>query len=239
MKTVSEAKKLARSLVSVSRKLGQKSVALLTDMSQPLGEAVGSSVEIIESIEALKGNWKDDLKQVTYYLGAEILIMAGVCQNYQAAFRLLAEVNSNGSALNKFREMVLAQGGEVRVTGDYGLLPQAQQKVPVLAEKDGYVSKILTEHIGLLAISIGAGRKSKEDKIDHPAGFLIKRKIGEKVKKGEVLAEVCTNELSRAREVGQELKRCFVISRQKTTKVKRILFRVKGNFIWPVREIEV
>lgn len=239
MKKISEAKKLAKSLISVGSKFNKKIVAVLTDMSEPLGETVGNSLEVIEAIEALKGNWPPDLKLVTYFLGGEMLIMAGKCKNYRQGYELLSKANSDGSGLEKFRQMVELQQGDLRIVEDYSRLPQARAKLGVLSDKSGYVREIQTERIGRLAIELGAGRRTKEDIIDHSAGFLIKKKIGEAVSKNELLAEIHTNDLKRGEEVAGQLKECLVISAKPVRRPSKILYRMTASSSWAVKDIEM
>ncbi len=226
MKSLPEAKSLARSLLSVGQKFNKEMTAVLTDMSEPLGKAVGNSLEIIESIEALKGNWSRDLKQVTYFLGAEMLIMAKKCRDYTEACQILEEVNLNGAALERFGQMVRLQGGNVNAIDDYSKLPQAKVMLEVKSDKRGYIHRIETERIGLLAIEIGAGRKRKEDVIDHAAGFIFLKKIGDKVERGEILAEIHCNEKALAEKVVESLKECFHIQNKAAKRPKKILYRI-------------
>lgn len=236
MKELSQAGTLAKSLISIGRKFNRKSIAILTDMSEPLGEAVGNSLEVIEAIEALKGKWKGDLKQVTYFLAAEMLIMAGRCKSLREGFGLLQKANSDGSGLTKFREMVRAQEGDLKVVEDYSRFPQATCKLEVFSKREGYIKEIQTEQIGLLAIQVGAGRKMKEDRIDRSAGFLIKKKIGEAVKRNELLAELYTNDSSKGREVASELVECFRLTKQPVKPRRKILYRITADSVSEVKE---
>ena len=239
MKELSQARRLAQSLISIGRKFNKKSIAILTDMSEPSGEAVGNSLEVIEALEALKGKWKEDLKQVTYFLAAEMLIMAGRCKNHKESFGLLKKANSDGSGLAKFRELVRAQGGEPKMVEDYSRLPQATCRLEVISKRDGYVKEIQTEQIGFLAIKLGAGRMKKEDQIDHSAGFLIKKKIGEVVKKSELLVELYTNDSSKGEEVASELVECFGITKLPVKPRRKILYRITADSISKAKDLNL
>jgi len=229
MKTLSQARALARSLISIGTKFKKKMTAILTDMSEPLGQTVGNSLEVVEAIEALKGNWQPDLKKVTYFLGAEMLILAGKCKSYPQAYQLLNKANQDGTALDKFQQMLKRQGGETGIIDDYSKLPQAKVQYQVQSARRGYLKEIQTEQIGWLAIEIGAGRKSKEDQIDPAAGFVIRKKIGERVQKGEVLAEIHCQYLKLAEKIGEQLKKCFVVSQSRSQRPKKILRRLTSH----------
>jgi pyrimidine-nucleoside phosphorylase len=181
--------------------LGKKVVALVTDMSETLGEAVGNAVEVVEAIEALKGRWRPDLEEVTLALGDEMLVMAGLATNSDQARRLLLRALSQGLGLDKFRQMVEAQGGDPRVVDDYGLLPQPACRVEVRAESAGFVRKIDALQVGLAGVRLGVGRQDLDSRIDHSAGFLFKKKVGDRVAKDDVVAEVLGSDETKVREV--------------------------------------
>jgi len=229
MKTVPQARALARSLIAIGKKFKKKMTAVLTDMSEPLGQTVGNSLEVVEAIEALKGNWQPDLKEVTYFLGAEMLILAGKCKSYPQAYQMLYKANQDGSALETFRQMVKLQGGDTGIIEDYSRLPQTEAKYEVQSAKRGFIKEIRTELIGWLAIEIGAGRKRKEEQIDHAAGFVIRKKIGEQVQKGEVLAEIHCPDQKLAERIGEQLKKCFVVSQSPAKKPKKIIRRITAG----------
>jgi pyrimidine-nucleoside phosphorylase len=229
MKTASQARALARSLISIGKKFKKKMTAVLTDMSEPLGQTVGNSLEVVEAIEALKGNWQPDLKEVTYFLGAEMLILAGKCKSYPQAYQMLYKANQDGSALETFRQMVKLQGGDTGIIEDYLKLPQAKVKYETQSARRGYIKEIQADQIGWLAIEIGAGRKRKEDQIDPAAGFVIRKKIGERVQKGEVLAEIHCPDQKLAERIGEQLKKCFVVSQSPAKKPKKIIRRITAG----------
>ena len=204
-----DARRLAATMIAIGKGMGKEVVALLTNMDQPLGRAVGNAVEVIEVIEALKGRWEPDLKQVTLELGARMLVMAG--KTTRASHALMRRALCSGDALARFREMVKAQGGDVRVIDDYARLPQARLNLKAVAPHSGFVQAMDTQRIGMLSVRLGAGRAKKEDAIDPAVGFWFRRRLGEPVKRGEVLAEVLANDRRLGQEIARELVTCFKI----------------------------
>jgi pyrimidine-nucleoside phosphorylase len=205
MSRTAQARQLARTMIAIGTQLGKKVVALVTDMSEPLGEAVGNSVEVVEAIEALKGRWQHDLAEVTLALGEEMLVMAGIAKDPAHARRLLMRALSRGLGLEKFRQMVRAQGGDPKVVDDYRLLPQPAYRVGVCAASAGFVRSMDALRVGLLGVELGIGRQNLDSKIDHSAGFLFRRKVGEKVAKAEVIAEVLGSNEAKVKEAASRL----------------------------------
>lgn len=184
-----DAKRLARTMIRIGKRFGIRVKAVMTDMASPLGVCVGNSLEVIETIEALKGRGSPDLMQVTFVLGEMMLGLARI----RGGRKLLAEKIASGAALEKFREVVRGQGGDAGVIDDYTRLPVSRRRWPVKAMKSGYVAAIDTYRIGVLATELGAGRLKKEDRIDPSCGFRIFKKIGDRVRKEEKLAEVMSD----------------------------------------------
>ena len=206
MKTVPEARELAAAMVAVGRLMGRRMVALLTDMSQPLGRAVGNALEVEETIAILRGQSSEpDLLEVTLALGREMLLMAGAAADAEAADRLLRERLASGAAWAKFQEMVAAQGGDLSRP-----LPRARFQTPAAAARGGYVQAIDSERIGWAAIALGAGRRVASDAVDHAVGFTGLAKVGDRVEPGHVLALVHHNS-ERADAVVAETVACFTI----------------------------
>ncbi len=185
MRQTKDAKALAKSLIQTAKRFKKKSVALITDMNQPLGKAVGHSNEIIESIETLKGRGPKDLTDLSLTLAAHMIHLAGIEKTFERALRKANDMVTSGAALNEFRKLLLSQGGDDRVIDDYSLLPQALLKTDVVSPKNGYIKMFKNDQIGLLLIDLGGGRKTKSDIIDHAVGFSFHKKIGDHVKKGE------------------------------------------------------
>ncbi len=184
-----DAKQLAQTMISIGRRCGMKVKAVMTGMNSPLGQYVGNSLEVIESIEALKGRGSRDLMEVTYALGESMLRLARI----KGGRALLREKVASGAALGKFRDIIRHQGGDVSVIEDYLRLPVSRRHWPVKAPKSGFIAAVDTYRIGLLATELGAGRLKKEDRIDPGCGFRIYKKVGDRVRKEEKLAEVISD----------------------------------------------
>ena len=187
MRTTKDAKILAKSLITTSKRFKKKAVALITDMNQPLGNTVGHSHEIIESIETLKGNGPKDITDISIALAAHMIHIAGIEKTFDKAHKKALEMVSSGKALKEFRKLLRSQGGDERVIDDYSLLPQATETTIVPAPKSGFIKMFENAKIGLLLIELGGGRKTKSDKIDFGVGFTFHKKIGDQVKKGEAI----------------------------------------------------
>lgn len=190
MRTQKDARLLAKSLIATSKRFKKKAVALITDMNQPLGNEVGHSNEIIESIETLKGNGPKDLTDISIALAAHMIQIGGVEKTFAKAEARAREMIRSGKALSEFEKLLRAQGGNTKVIHDYSLLPMASTKTVIPAPKSGFIKMFDNTKIGLLLIELGGGRKSKEDKIDHGVGFTFHKKIGDQVKKGEPIFTV-------------------------------------------------
>lgn len=226
MKDEKRAISLAQTLIQVGKRLKKKMVALITDMNEPLGEAVGNSLEVIESIEALKGNFQKDLMEVTFALGSCMLILGKRVKRFEKAKEILNQAIREGKALEKFRQMIERQRGESRVIDNYDLLPKAQFEILVKSPKSGYVKTIDTKKIGLAAVELGAGRERKEDKINHSVGFLIKKKVGDYVKNGDVIAKVLANDKNKAEVAKEKILSAYEINRTKSKRLKKTLYLV-------------
>lgn len=194
MKNVEDARELANAMVKIGNSTGKKTVAMLTDMDQPLGCAVGNALEVIEAIETLKGNGPEDFKTLCLELATEILLMSGAVNTKEEAKKIIHEKIKSGEALNKLKEMIAWQGGDTNVINDYSIFAHAKNIVQVKSIKSGYVSKIHTLEIGNAAGMLGAGRSRKDDIIDMAVGVKVFKKVGDKVNKGDVLAEIHAND---------------------------------------------
>jgi pyrimidine-nucleoside phosphorylase len=187
MRTPKQARDLAKSLIHTSKRFKKKAVALITDMNQPLGNAVGHSHEIIESIETLKGKGPKDLTELSVILAAHMIHIAGVEKTFAKALKKAQLMLSSGKALEEFRKLLTSQGGDARVVDDYSLLPQATATTEVRAPRKGFIKMFNNEQIGLLLIELGGGRKMKSDIINFDVGFIFSKKIGDAVKKEDVI----------------------------------------------------
>jgi pyrimidine-nucleoside phosphorylase len=189
MKTADDARVLARTMVELCRSTGRDCAALLTSMDAPLGSAVGNAVEVRESIDVLRGGGPADVRELTLQLGVEMLLFGGMRGAVAARARLEAAL-SDGSALRRFAEVIEAQGGDARVIDDPSRLPQPRCKRDFLAPRSGVVTAVDAEQVGLAAVELGAGRARKEDSVDPAAGLLLRKRVGEAVRAGEVVAEL-------------------------------------------------
>ncbi|MBN2379768.1 thymidine phosphorylase [candidate division WOR-3 bacterium] len=207
MKKEKDSEELAETIISVTERFGVRTRAVLSDMSQPLGRAVGNALEVAEAIECLGGKGPDDLRRLVLELAAQMLILAGRSED-QAAKETRDALDS-GKALVKFREMVAVQGGNPRIADDCSLLPGAGFKIQVRADKDGIVQNIDTYRLGMLGVQLGAGRRTKKDIIDPGAGFTIEKKTGDRVQTGEEIATVHANDENKGQKIARELSDCF------------------------------
>jgi pyrimidine-nucleoside phosphorylase len=194
MKEKSRARELAAAMVAIGAAMGKPTRALLTAMDQPLGRAVGNSVEVIESIEALKGRGPADLMEVTFALGTQMLLIGKAAAKRSDAQRRLEQAIADGSALARFRELVAAQGGDVGVIDDYSRLPAAKLIREVRAPKSGYVVQVDPMAVAQAALLLGAGRATAEATVDHAVGITNLAKIGERVRRNDRLCTVHAND---------------------------------------------
>ncbi|SFD00564.1 pyrimidine-nucleoside phosphorylase [Clostridium uliginosum] len=205
MKTFENAKELATAMVSIGKNVGRNTVAVISDMDQPLGLAVGNALEVKEAIDTLKGNGPDDLLELCLTLGSNMVVLAKKAETVEEARKMLLKVIEDGSALRKLKEFIAAQGGNPEQVENPELLPKAKYVVEVKSEVEGYVSKIDSEHIGLIAMELGAGRATKEDKIDLAVGIVLNKKRSDKVSKGETLAYIHANDESKIEKAGKDI----------------------------------
>ena len=224
MKNMEDAEKLAEAMVRVAQLAGRKCSAVLTDMNMPLGLTVGNSLEVIEAIETLKGNGPADLMEVVIALSAEMLRLAGKGTEQECAEMARDALNS-GRALAKLAEMIELQGGNSQVINDYSLFKRAEFKQEVYAEQDGIISGISCEKTGLISLSLGAGRKTKESDIDFSAGIRFARTVGDEVCKGDLLATVYSSSECDINAAAKELAGVFSYGTEKISekKVKKII----------------
>lgn len=194
MKDIESARKLAKNMVKIGNSFGVKTVAAVTDMNEPLGMAVGNSLEVIESIDVLKGKGPDDLTEITLYLGALMLKVAGIETDIEKGEKKLKQLIGNGAALKKFKEMIQLQGGNANVVEKQSLLPLSRFDINVFSKNEGYIQSMDAEAIGTASMILGAGRKTMDSTLDPAAGILLKKKTGDFVKKDEALCTFCTSD---------------------------------------------
>ncbi|EJV68752.1 pyrimidine-nucleoside phosphorylase [Bacillus mycoides] len=193
MKTDEDAKRLAEAMVRIGNNVGRNTMAVISDMSQPLGEAIGNALEVQEAIDTLQGKGPKDLEELCLTLGSQMVYLAGQASSLEDAREKLIEVMNNGKALEAFKTFLSAQGGDASVVDDPSKLPQAQFKIEVEAKEDGYVSEIVADEIGTAAMLLGAGRATKESEIDLAVGLMLRKKVGDSVKKADSLVTIYAN----------------------------------------------
>lgn len=194
MKAEEDAKALAREMVTIGKNAGKKMFAVVSDMDQPLGHAVGNTLEVKEAIDTLNGKGPEDFVELCLTLGSYMLVAGGLAGTPEEAQKKLRTVIEDGSALDKLAEFVNAQGGEPEAVYHYDLLPGAKIIEDIAAEESGYISGIQCEEIGICSLLLGGGRETKESRIDLSVGLVLKKKVGDYVQKGEALAEIHAND---------------------------------------------
>ena len=216
METEVEARQLAELMIQVARGLGKDCVALLTDMNQPLGCAVGNALEVVEAFEALRGQGPDDFITLNRELAAEMLVLGDAAASVEEGRTKVDELIASGAALEKMREIITAQSGDARVLDDYSLLPTARHQRPVLAGRTGYVQTIDTEAIGRASMLLGAGRLRLDSKIDLSVGLTIAARIGDRVDADTPLALMHFNDAARADNAGAVILAAYEIGAEPT-----------------------
>jgi len=215
MKTLEDSKALAREMVDIGNGAGRKTIATITDMDQPLGNAIGNALEVKEAIDALKGCAPKDYTELVYAFAEEFLLATEMAKDKESAHRMVEEKISSGAALDKMAEFIEAQGGNKEDVYHPENLPKAAHTAEILATADGYVSKIQCEEIGLCAMLLGGGRAKKEDVIDPAVGFILHKKKGDAVKAGESLATMHYNGDAFPEEVQKRFLEAYTISVEK------------------------
>lgn len=193
MKNLEDARRLAKTMVRIGALANRQTMAVISDMSQPLGEAIGNSLEVVEAIETLQGEGPADLLEMCYVLGSQMVVLAKKADTLVAARQMLEESLTSGKALAKFKEMIQNQGGDVTVVDHPERLLSAAYQIPVFAKQTGVVTKLVANELGIAAMMLGAGRKTKDEAIDHAVGLKLHKKIGEEVAVGETLLTIYSN----------------------------------------------
>lgn len=215
MKNIEDARELSRTMIEIGNLANRETVCVITNMNEPLGFAVGNSLEIIEAIEFLQGKMPEDLKQVVLELGAYMVKLAGKGSNIEENKKMLLENIQNGKAYNKFIELVQNQGGDIEYVKDVTKFEKAKIIQEVISTTEGYVQEINAEEIGKLSCDLGAGRKTKKDKIDLQVGIILNKKIGDFVNKGDKLTTIYANDIERAKDTENELLKTYKIGQEK------------------------
>ncbi|MBM3179877.1 MAG: thymidine phosphorylase [Chloroflexi bacterium] len=194
MQTMDEARELADLMVAIGRLAGRKTVALLSDMNQPLGAAVGNALEVIEAIETLHGGGPADFREHCLHVAAHVLVLGQCAKDLNEGRAMAEKAIADGSALEKFRVLVQAQGGDVSFVDDMSRFERAKYVEVVNAPRNGFISQIHARIVGEASVALGAGRAKKGDPVDHAVGFVIHKKVGDQVQKGEPLLEIHAND---------------------------------------------
>lgn len=210
---VQDARNMARSLKKICFQTNIRSSYILSDMNQPLGQAIGNSLELIEALEILKGKGPLDILKISLELGTEMLLLTEKVSNRIEAKKFLKSKIINGEALEKFKEIIEAQRGNARIIDDYSILPTAEEKIKIISQKKGYIQNIKIDRIYLIGKELAIFRKKSAYPIDHGSGFLVQKKIGDWVEKNEILGEVYFNNNKDRSWVEKEFREAFIISR--------------------------
>jgi len=193
MKTLDDSRELAKAMVRIGNNVGRRTMAVISDMSQPLGYAIGNALEVKEAIDTLKGEGPEDLTELCLTLGSHMVYLAEKASSLEEARTLLENVIKDGSALDKLKVFLSSQGGDASIVDEPSKMPQAKYVIELEAKEDGYVSEIVADEVGTAAMLLGAGRATKESVIDLAVGLVLRKKIGDQVKKGESLVTIYSN----------------------------------------------
>lgn len=211
MKTEDDAMELAENLTAVGKMAGKKTVAVITDMDEPLGNAIGNALEVKEAIEVLRGDKKGELLELCLTLGACILTEAGIAENDDEARQMLIRGIEDGSALNKLAQLVEGQGGDKNAVYNTGLLPSAPVRYEAICKQTGYVKHISAADVGLVSMHLGGGRVTKESEIDLSVGLILNKKVGDRVEAGESLGTIHATSMEKAEQAAELLRGCYTI----------------------------
>ncbi|TJY41393.1 pyrimidine-nucleoside phosphorylase [Cohnella pontilimi] len=227
MKEMEDTRKLAAAMVDIGNRVGRRTIAIISDMSQPLGYAIGNALEVKEAIDTLNGQGPADLYELSLTLGSHMVVLAGKAKTEAEAREMLEQSVRSGRALDKFKTFISAQGGDTAVVDRPELLPAASYRIDVPAREDGYISAIAAEQLGTAAMMLGAGRATKESAIDLAVGIVLHKKVGDRVAKGEPLATIHSNR-ERPDEVLESFYESIAISKQQVNK-PQLIFGVIGD----------
>lgn len=222
MQTEEDAIALAKAMVDIGNRAGKQTVAVITDMDEPLGNAVGNALEIKEVIDALHGDGPEDLMEVVYVLGTQMLLLAKRAEDEEIARNLITESIQERKALKKFAEFIENQGGNREEILHPDMLPKARYVIPVLAEEEGCIERILAHDIGIACMTLGGGRENKESTIDHGVGIILTKKISDTVKKGETLALIHANSKEKAVLASGLVKNAYQIAKEPAKKAPMV-----------------
>ncbi|SDZ82644.1 pyrimidine-nucleoside phosphorylase [Pseudobutyrivibrio sp. ACV-2] len=223
MKNKESALELAKSMVDIGKRADKKIAAVLTNMDEPLGFAVGNNLEVIEAINALKGNGPEDLMEVVFELGSQMIVFSGIETDKAKAKELMKKAIESGAAFDKFVQFIEAQGGDASFARDINKFAPAKHIVPLLAESDGYVHAIKAEAIGLASMSLGGGRETFDDVIDMAVGVVLNKKVGDEIKKGEPICFIHANDESKIAYASDMIRKATSIQPEKCNHMDLII----------------
>jgi len=223
MKNKENAIELSNIMKEIGNLANRETVCVLTNMNEPVGHAVGNTLEIIETIECLKGNIPEDIEEIITTIGSYIIKLSGKCDDLEENKKMILENIENGKAYYKFLELVKSQYGNIEYIENIEKFEKAKYIIPVVADKDGFVEELNAEKVGLISVMLGAGRVKKEDDIDKAVGIILNKKIADEVKTGDIIAYIHANDEQKGKEAAEQLKNTYKISEMKVEKEKIIL----------------
>ena len=223
MKTQNEAEKLSNIMKEIGDLAGRETVCVITNMDEPVGYSIGNSLEVIETVECLKGNIPEDIKEIITTIGSYIIKLSGKGDNLEENKVKILENIKNGKAYNKFLELIQNQNGNIKYIKNTDKFEKAKYIIPVVSDKDGYVEKLNAERVGKISVNLGAGRIKKEDSIDKAVGIVLNKKISDKVKEGDILAFIYANNEEKGNQAAKDLQEVYEISKEPVKKEKVIL----------------
>jgi pyrimidine-nucleoside phosphorylase len=229
MKQEKDAIDLAREMVKIGNGAGKNTVAIVSDMNEPLGKSVGNALEVKEAIDTLNGNGPEDLLELSLVLGAHMLIAAGVTDDLETGINMLKQTINDGRAINKMREFIEAQGGDGEVVNNTELLPKASIIMDIIAEESGFVESINTQEIGMVSLTLGGGRETKDSKIDLSVGIVLKKKVGDRVEKGDTVATLYANDIEKLKAAKDRFERAYEFSKTPVKKQPLVKWIISKN----------
>jgi len=222
MKTLKDAKTLAGSLINTAKAFNKRAIAFITDMNQPLGNYIGNWLEVVESVRVLQGEVRNDLTELSLTLAGAMILLGNKAKTLEEGFLKAENLIRSGAAYEKFLSIVKLQGGDVSFIEQMNKYPLSKYNLKVLAPEEGFVTKMNTTEIGMVAVELGAGRLIKEEEIDPKAGIIILKKIGDFVKRGDVVAEIFTDKKTAIKNAGTKLLNAIEFSAKRKSKPKLI-----------------
>ncbi|MFV3013677.1 pyrimidine-nucleoside phosphorylase [Clostridium botulinum] len=227
MKTPETAKELAEEMVNIGKSVGRNTVAILSDMDQPLGYAIGNALEVKEAIDTLKGKGPKDLLELCLTLGSNMVILAQKANTIEEARKMLLSTIEKGLAIEKLKEFISSQGGDGTLVDNTEKLPKAKYIIPVICDRNGYINKIHAQNIGIIASELGAGRVTKDSIIDLAVGIVLNKKRSDKVKKGDIIAYIHANDKIKGEKAAKDILNNYVIEEELKEELPLIYDTVK------------